>query len=354
LPQAVARFLPRKVSRLVLAYLTLVRPLEALLCGITGGRQAEQSTMMTTLFASEGVRWTAEHYGLALEQAFVQEMNEEIGIREYRQIQAALSGYHLSKWTELFLDTDEAAFEQQGHTTTTHEREYDRVIKQSHGVSQHSQLRFELASIQWQALVFPESNKDPSDALIGLTATELPTEGSPARIEDSVLAKVPKQAGTHPTTRTPVPVSILRGLRKILNSDRATYRSNEQAQATAFMVSQTDETSQHHRKDLLVILPTGMGKTVTWLVAGALGRPESLTIVIVPLNALLLDLSSRLVTYGQEVHQQDPRGKVDLEGRRGCFLISVDRIVQDDAVKEIHRCEDRIVSTFRRISTITS
>lgn len=192
--------------------------------------------------------------------------------------------------------------------------------------------------------MFPEANKDASDASIGLTATE-----SLARIEDSVLAKVSDQAGTHSTTRTPVPVSILRGLRKILNNDRATYRSNEQAQATTFMVSQTDGGSQHHRKDLLVILPTGMGKTITWLVAGVLGRPESLTIVVVPLNALLLDLSSRLVTYGQEVNRQDPRGKVDLEGRRGCFLISVDRIVQDDAVQEIHRCEDHIVSTIRAV-----
>jgi hypothetical protein len=329
---------------LVLAYLALVRPLEALLCAITGGTEAEQMTMMTTLFASEGARWTAEHYGLALEQAFVQGMNEDIGIREYRQIQAALSGYHLSKWTELFLDTDEAVFEQQGHTTATHDREYDRVIAQSHGVSQHSQLRFELASIQWQAVIFPRSGDE---------STVNPSESNPVDTSTGVFDHLEEETNALnlqanpkkvPANAISVPLSVLRGLRKILKNNSATYRSEEQARATTLMTLQSDTGSPYQGQDLLVILPTGMGKTLTWLVAGELGDHNLLTIVVVPLNALLLDLESRLSTYGQKVHRQDPRASVQLEGLRGCLLISVDRIVQDDAIKQIHAYEHRIVS----------
>lgn len=298
---------------------------------------------MTALFASEGTRWTAEHYGIALEQAFVQGMNEDIGIREYRQIQAALSGYHLSKWTELFLDNEETVFEQQGHTTATHDREYDRVIAQSHGVSQHSQLRFELASIQWQTLVFPRTEGEP---------TGNSSEGTSVDLAEAILndedetneVRLGVDRKRCPADAIPVPVSVLRGLRKLLKDNSATYRSEEQARATTLMTLQTDTGSPYKGQDLLVILPTGMGKTLTWLVAGELGDHRLLTIVVVPLNALLLDLESRVSKYGQAVHRQDPRAGVQLEGLQGCLLISVDRIVKDDAMQQIHAHEHRIVS----------
>lgn len=92
-------------------------------------------------------------------------------------------------------------------------------------------------------------------------------------------------------------------------------------------------------------MPTGMGKTLTWLVAGELEDRNKLTIVIVPLNALLLDLAARLSAYGQSVHLQDPRTHVRLEGLNGFLLLSVNRIVQQDAIAEIHRWEHRIVSS---------
>lgn len=299
--------------------------------------------MMTTLFASEGIRWTTEQYGLALEQAFIQGMHEEIGIREYRQIQAALSGYHLSKWRELFMDTDEATFEQQGHTTATHDREYDRVSQQSHGVSQHNQLRFELASIQWQALVFPNCGSVPDAEVIAGTSVSEPLHPGEVSIDTNGVELFTGKSTIFENDIS-VPISVLRGLRKLLKDNAATYRSEEQARATALMTLQGDTSSAYYGRDLLVILPTGMGKTLTWLVAGQLGGHKMLTIVVVPLNALLLDLASRLSIYGHAVHRQDPRTGVRLEGLNGCLLISVDRIVQDDAIKEIHAYEHMIVS----------
>lgn len=92
------------------------------------------------------------------------------------------------------------------------------------------------------------------------------------------------------------------------------------------------------------MLPTGMGKTLTWLVAAQLEARDRLTIVIVPLNALILDLGNRLTRYGQSVHQQVPGTPIRLEGLSGCLLVSADRVVQDDVLTEIHTWEHRIVS----------
>lgn len=312
-----------------------------------------QTDMVSFLFASDGQRWTSEHYGLALEQAFVEEINEEIGIREFRQIQAALIGHYLSKWTQIFLNVEEITFEQQGHTTATHDREYDRAAGQTHGLRQHSQLKFELASIQWQLLVFPSSVTSDGKSLVensvagrekgeNMETVEGDTTSvamaKSANVDKDVVVKTSKDEVT-------VALSALRALRKLLSDNKASFRSEEQAQATALMLLQADASSEFFRQDLLVVLPTGMGKTLTWLVAGELEDRNKLTIVIVPLNALLLDLAARLSAYGQSVHLQDPRTHVRLEGLNGFLLLSVNRIVQQDAIAEIHRWEHRIVSS---------
>lgn len=300
--------------------------------------------MMTTLFASEGEQWTAEHYGSALEEAFVQEMGEEIGIREYRQIQAAFSSHWLSKWTDILVEVDEATFEQQGHTTATHDRDYDRTNGQSHGLRLHHQLRYELASIQWQKLVFPvsveqtrrsTSSTDQIPAVESIKRLEMP---KPTLKE----CKVPDASNAVESVSTTL--SALNALRTLLKSETATFRSTEQARATALLLLQGGEGSAYHRRDVLVILPTGMGKTLTWLVASELEAQDRLTIVVVPLNALILDLDMRLGRYGKQVHRPKPGLPLRLEGMKGCLLLSADRIVHDDVLREIHAWEHRIVS----------
>lgn len=302
--------------------------------------------MFAFLFASDGRRWNAEDYSNCLEQAFVSEMGEEIGIREYRQISAALSSQHLSKWLDVMLDGDEATFEQQGHTTETHDRDYDRVTGQSHGVPQHDQLRYELASIQWQKLVFP-SSLTPSDS----TAMENDAKDSgqrPLADTETVPSTPPFVPASILPSSSPrdleVSLAALRALRRILKNDKATFRTVEQAQATMAMQLQEERSSSFFGKDLLVILPTGAGKTLTWLVASELESQDRLTVVIVPLNALLHDMASRLTDTGRQVHLSKPGVRLDLERLSGIFLISVDRVVQDDAIAQLHAWEHRIVS----------
>lgn len=101
----------------------------------------------------------------------------------------------------------------------------------------------------------------------------------------------------------------------------------EQAQAASAILAQGERSSPYHRKDILVVLPTGAGKTLTWLVAGQSDDPERLIVVIVPLNGLLLDISSRLEKSGCLVHLNKPGVPLNLERLSGVLLISMDRIV---------------------------
>ncbi|KAI5448734.1 hypothetical protein NCC49_001671, partial [Naganishia albida] len=53
-------------------------------------------------------------------------------------------------------------------------------------------------------------------------------------------------------------------------------------------------------------------------------------------------MASRLAKTGRQVHLSKPGVPLDFERMSGVFLISVDRVVQDDAIAELHAWEHRI------------
>lgn len=321
--------------------MALIRPLEALLgsIGCKKGEVGSQRESMEYLFVSDGVRWTSRQYGMALQQAFQANMGEEIGIREYRQIQASISGHR----KEILADTDDAALEQQGHTTATHNRDYNRLAEQSAGFKDNSQLMYEGASVSWQELVFPGGDKVQRS----LKEFGDPTYRQPVAVVE-VAGGSGGTGGRSFVRDTLPPLRALVGLRAVLGNPTATFKSHEQAIATAAMLEQTDERSVGYREDLLIVLPTGMGKTLTWMVAQHLEDRDSITIVIVPLAALLLDLAARLKAYGQPVHVYGEA--LGLESRSGFVLTSAEKVVRDPAVREIHAMEHKIVSAIGGIA----
>jgi hypothetical protein len=301
------RFLPEETSRLIVTYLVLIRPLEALLCsvGATEDDRAGQKRMMEYLFVADGARWTAEHYSMALEQAFQEEMGQDIGVRDYRQIQAALSGHHLTKWKDVLTDTEDAVLEQQGHSTATHNREYNRMVDQSMDMKTDRQMRFLRASRDWQRLVFPGGQK------LERATEDVASEGLEGVGNGTLVLPVlgtRRADATNGTDGIVVPMSALKSLRTILAKDNATFKSREQAVATALLIEQGDRQSAEYRKDVMIILPTGTGKTLTWMIAHQHEDPNDITIVIVPLVALMVDLAARLRKHGQNVHSDDSHG----------------------------------------------
>lgn len=79
------------------------------------------------------------------------------------------------------------------------------------------------------------------------------------------------------------------------NNENNSFRSIEQLQAvTAALL---------HNGDVLIVMPTGGGKTLTYLIPAML--EDEMTVVVVPFEALIRDLKSRCEEAGVKTHIWD-------------------------------------------------
>lgn len=104
--------------------------------------------------------------------------------------------------------------------------------------------------------------------------------------------------------------SLLKTARMILGQPSANWKCPEQALA-AHLVSNQD------RQHLLLVLPTGAGKTLAYLVANRSTDGGKGMVVIVPLQALLEDLLERLLVAGCWAM----RWSKDASLSRGCIVL---------------------------------
>lgn len=93
--------------------------------------------------------------------------------------------------------------------------------------------------------------------------------------------------GVLPLTTVPVysGEEIHKGLKKVLNQEEPKFRSDKQQEAVFAAIDQ--------QSPLIVVLPTGGGKTLTFTLPAVL-RDPGVTIVVAPFNALEKDYMRRL------------------------------------------------------------
>jgi hypothetical protein len=93
----------------------------------------------------------------------------------------------------------------------------------------------------------------------------------------------------HPSVGTTVQLSTLASASTLLKLPGFSFKSTEQAEATQLALER--------KKNLLVILPTGGGKTLVYQVP-AFVESEATTVIVVPLVALVKDLHARCLALG--------------------------------------------------------
>lgn len=76
----------------------------------------------------------------------------------------------------------------------------------------------------------------------------------------------------------------------VLKDPSADFKSNEQAYATQLLVESRD--------DILLVLPTGAGKTLVYCLDHLARQDSKITDIIVPLHALIGDLRRKIKRYG--------------------------------------------------------
>ncbi|KAJ9093375.1 hypothetical protein QFC21_006405 [Naganishia friedmannii] len=340
--QFICRFLSRDLSRLLLQYIVMIRPLETVLL-IKKGLEAATTKSKNLLFTTGGLAWSGQRYGEALERVSSGALSMELGIRSWRQLQVAISTKHI---TESKRGNPSAASggtvvetPQAGHSDYTTEQHYGILMGVNLDVPEERQLAFENASDLWQKLLSlsrptQEEQTDENVALIRIATPGIALQrcGAPTR-----TSQVNVKFGRSVDQSTPM------DLRRVLGAG-AHFKSPTQARACQAILLQSTVQASPREKNVLVVLPTGAGKTITWLLPHVRQDVEKLSIIMVPLNALMDDLAARLRLQFR-IPVSVPGGLYPLRldsVKAGIVLLSYDRGLTSGAMGEIARCKSRI------------
>jgi len=327
----IARYLPKEVGDLLVKYLTLVRPMEAFIAEQIECDGFENYEKM--LFTDYERVWD----GKRLSEIFMREMNDHgpasMGFQEYRQIATLWMREHLKK---LKLEAD-LLDEQAGHNSETAEARYAITSEDMDKLTSEKLLAFFYVSEQWHRLLGFNVKDDEMKRKVNIDVEKCERERKNPVDQEEIAALVRsgiekglrevrksfrlprfKEEGPSGSTTRMVSSKTLRALRKFYDDEQATFKSPEQAQALQLIMEGT--------KDVLVILPTGGGKSLMFFLPTIMER-DMTTVVIVPLIAVMQDLRNRCVKARISCANWDPHSRY--HERCNLLFVAVEHAVQE-------------------------
>ncbi|KZS96581.1 hypothetical protein SISNIDRAFT_464045 [Sistotremastrum niveocremeum HHB9708] len=341
----ILRALPDCVSRLLITYLSIVRPVEQLLSQEHFGQYRE--CYDTHLFVAHGTPLTAEdicsHF-LSVTQFFIQ---TPLPIREFRHVVCAIGRQWLSdKDPECDKSHIDTLQNQMGHTAAIAKSIYavlTNAIKlpQAHDFDREFRL-----SLSWHNYIGLGRKQKKQPEIIDLCGTD--DDVPPARLSkteafDPVLQQQQLLSGVHraiapalhslslqvESLRTnsrldaqPIAEPIVYEtryvgtLRAALKDNTATFRSPEQYAFVKALESSS--------KDILAVLPTGGGKTLGVQVPASL-YPERTVVALIPFLALAEDMHAKLTAMGLETVIYRYRSNNIAWGRVRVVIVSIEQ-----------------------------
>ena len=330
------RFMPKRLGVLLAEYLAIVRPLEVFLSEKFKCKGATDLNEFIWADYNKGL-WTGEFISDLLKKTTSHHEMHGLGFREYRQVATAFMEKHLKyKAADPDDENVNAVFDMQaGHSSRTAGASYAVATEDHRQVSRDVMHRYYTVSREWYELLLEEEvieSKGQGVAgeseVAGVTGesaftrerritresgvtrvTEKPGVMEMAR--EKVMDWSPLQSrsawGMDIIERPPsVPMELARrkedgvsrlrlsaealhGLRGLYGDDKAQFKSEEQAEAVRLTLER--------KTDLLVILPTGGGKSVVFM-APAWMEMGLTTVVIVPFVALIEEMQERCNEQG--------------------------------------------------------
>ncbi|QRW23744.1 Helicase conserved C-terminal domain [Rhizoctonia solani] len=314
LDRVVAHAVPWRVGRLFLIINALARPLAGILVERSRGPLA-RIVQETSAFPIRGVEMTSTQLSDRLRTWFTQGLGVSLGIRAFRHFVIACQRKLMP---EAFAPIQEAMAvvdTQSGHTSDTGNDVYAIDASEIHLLSPTSVIKSVYCSLRWAQILFPAgvlSNTETSEAVAAdevissHSSTMRPSSISKSDITQAVLEALQDKAlisqlsqhiGQHmvdtilatgksirvynnspPAARLVEPKHLVL-LKRYQGDSNASWRSVSQGQALVHALAR--------ERSLLVILPTGGGKSVLF---GCLPLIESgFTLVLFPFVALYKD-----------------------------------------------------------------
>jgi hypothetical protein len=298
----IPRFLPPQLNLLFIQYMLLVRPVQSFVAGLRGNMDAARQYM--NLWAIErDAAMDGEDVSRLVAGAFLEHANLDIGIADYRHLATYFGGaIKQSYCTEFPID------ETSGHSSATAARHYANCSNDHRFMDSQQMYTYKLAAEAWhRSLQLNGSPVDPPPSRTSTveipTITDQPNSHCPLQSDCASLLASLMYSTTQVTTQLAVPpppqdpTHEMRSLRALRRLGHDQWTCKEQGLAMTLVLE--------NRLDLLVVMPTGHGKSAVFMI------PPMVTartvIVLVPLTILVngheADASRaglRNATYGMD------------------------------------------------------
>ena len=336
----VARFLPRLISDLVLKYITLVKPLESIAAGILYGGEKAEDAHRTYLFARRGRRMGGKNICSSFSLTMHRVVGFGLKFSDYRHLYTTLAKYFMGDVAKQKANLP--FHEQAAHSAQTGEYTYGITSSDHLQITANGMLLFWRCSNEWHALFYFERSKPEWDVppSLGKRKREV-LDQEPASVQydrslpfslkathDAGMKEILSEWSNSRGRRADLALSrcnlgptesgeLLKSLRCFLGDAGANFLSRFQIQAVREVL--------RRRNDLLIVMPTGSGKSLAYMLPvwleskGSRGTAVGVTIVVVPLVALMKEIRRRFEARGISVGEWGER-----EQRPVVLLVSVE------------------------------
>jgi superfamily II DNA helicase RecQ len=273
------RFLAHPVGELLLDYIVYVMPLRQLFLR----QHSPKALLPAFVWEKDGKVWADGQLSRCLEEASTRAGIPRLHVANWRQMTVAIVKTKFTSHLGLFEadDADEDAEEmeddiramtkQRNHKTQTVNRAYANQTGAAFGNVWDGLIRMALrASTLWQDFWGVEIILKPT----------APAEGDP---ESRLTKRIAR--GVYRPRKPWSSEALLAGLRQLYGNVKADWKSNEQREALAQIMSWTEQ--------VVAILPTGAGKSLLFMLPCTLPGAR-VTVLVVPLVSLHGDMLRRL------------------------------------------------------------
>lgn len=279
-PKVVPRFLPWRVGQLLVIYLVYLQPFaEYLTVQVLGGGWTDY------LWADARGPWETDRLTRVLERETQTQLGTELTTRSYRHVAVTIgrkvvaaafgAGYQDEVGEVEAAEEDESALElQNGRMTATGVAHYGVPIDIIKNLSMRSLETFRPLSEKWHRFLGLEQAKSEQglEQAKRRLSGEQEMQGRPKRRRDGYSDQ-----------------EIQTAMQQVLGRTEVSFRSAEQERALHDVLG--------GRTPLVVVLPTGGGKSMLFMVPACMAD-AGVSIVVVPLRALVDDLVQRLKQAG--------------------------------------------------------
>ena len=273
------RFLANPIAELLLDYIVYVLPLRQIFL-----RQVSPKALLSPyIWEKDGKIWPEGHLSRYLEEASVRACVPRLHIANWRQITVAIVKTKFASQIECF-DPDEGDEDAE---------EIDPIVRSMTVQRNHKTRTVNRAYANQTGAVF--SNLWDGHIRMGLQASKLWQDfwGVEMILKKKKRARVGQESqltkrvalGIYKPRKPWSAEALLGGLKKLYGNQGAHWKSDEQEQALAAIMSWTEQ--------VVAILPTGAGKSLLFMLPCTL--PEAgITILVVPLVSLHVDMLRRV------------------------------------------------------------